>query len=70
MKGGGVVRKNLKQRATTWSEAEKKSITSIKDLNANQWHQVNYAQTMARYVHKKSAMARMEERMKNALRFL
>lgn len=70
MKGGGVVRKNLKQRATTWSEAEKKSITSIKDLNANQWHQVNYAQTVARVANRKAARARMDERMKNALKFL
>ena len=64
------MRKRLAKSASTWSAEEKKSITAVKDLNANEWHQVNYAQTVARTAHKKAAMARMDERIKQALRFL
>ena len=53
-----------------WSAEEKKSIAAVKDLSANEWHQVNYAQTVARAANRKAARARMDERIKTALRFL
>ena len=64
------MRKRLSKSASTWSAEEKKSITAVKDLNANEWHQVDYAQTVARVANRKAARARMDERMKNALKFL
>ena len=64
------MRKRLAKSASTWSAEEKKSITAVKDLSANEWHQVNYAQTVARVANRKAARARMDERMKNALKFL
>lgn len=64
------MRKRLAKSASTWSVEEKKSITAVKDLSANEWHQVNYAQTVARVANRKAARARMDERMKNALKFL
>ena len=65
------MRKNRKQSATTWSAEEKKSIAAVRnDLSVSEFHQVNYAQTVARATHKKAAMARMDERIKTALKFL
>lgn len=64
------MRKRLAKSASTWSAEEKKSITAVKDLNANEWHQVDYAQTVARVENKKAARARLDERIKNALKFL
>lgn len=64
------MRKRLAKSASTWSAEEKKSITAVKDLNANEWHQVDYAQTVARVANRKAARARMDERIKTALRFL
>ena len=64
------MRKRLSKSASTWSAEEKKSITAVKDLSANEWHQVNYAQTVARVANRKADRARMDERMKNALKFL
>ena len=64
------MRKRLSKSASTWSAEEKKSITAVKDLSASEWHQVNYAQTLARVANRKAARARMDERMKNALKFL
>ena len=53
-----------------WSAEEKKSIAAVKGLSANEWHQVDYAQTVARIANRKAAQARMDERIKTALRFL
>ena len=64
------MRKKRKQSATTWSAEEKKSIAAVKGLSANEWHQVDYAQTVARIANRKAAQARMDERIKTALRFL
>lgn len=65
------MKKHREKYASTWSEQEKKAIlSSEKNLTAGEEHQVNYAECVYRKDHRKSAMARMDERIRNALRFL
>lgn len=65
------MKKHREKYASTWSEQEKKAIlASGQNLTPGQEHQVNYAERVYRKDRRKSAMARMDERIKSALRFL
>lgn len=65
------MKKHREKNASTWSEHEKKAILSSRqNLTAKQEHQVNYAECVYRKDHRRTAMARMDERIRNALRFL
>lgn len=65
------MKKHCSKFCSTWSEQEKKAIlASGQNLTASQEHQVNYAECVYRKDRRRTAMARMDERIKSALRFL
>lgn len=65
------MKKHREKYASTWSEQEKKAIlASGQNLTASEVHQVNYAECVYRKDRRKKAMARMDERIKSALKFL
>lgn len=65
------MKKHRQKYCSTWSEQEKKAIlSSERNMTANEVHQVHYAECVYRKDRRKTAMARMDERIKSALRFL
>ena len=65
------MKKHREKYASTWSDAEKKSILSFQqNLTARQEHQVRYSECVYLKERRKGAKARMEADAKRALRFV